>query len=130
MVLFRLLQFETHCPLSKKMAFIVKKKIVLNFLGEGWEDAYISFTPFTFGDNAELLKLRKKISPTNGEVPDEEDLTKDMLSLLRTHLIDGKGFDGEGLVDITGDNLTDLPIEIFAHIIKELQGQVPTDPKA
>jgi len=53
-----------------------------------------------------------------------------MVNLLSTHLIEGKGYDGETLIDITPDNLTDLPIEIFAHIIKELQGQVPIDPKA
>lgn len=112
------------------MSFIVKKKIPLNFLGEGWETAYITFRPFTFADNTELLNLRKKITPADGTLPDEEDLTKNMLNLLSTHLIEGQGYDGKTLIDITPDNLTDLPIEIFAHIIKELQGQVPIDPKA
>lgn len=112
--------------------FVVKKKIELAFLGEGWEEAYITFSPFSFADNEQLLKLRSNVNVDNPEAtPQEgaEKASKNMIALLQEKFVEGKGYDGTGLVDITKENLQDLPMEIINEALNVLQGKKTLVPK-
>lgn len=110
--------------------FVVKKEIKLAFLGEGWEEAYVSFKPFSFNDNDKILDLYKLAKEQANMSQDEAKKASDnILSLLRDKFIDGKGFDGTKLVAITKDNLGELPMEIIVHILQTLQGQSLLPPK-
>lgn len=106
--------------------FVIEKRIDLSKLGTGWENCFISFSPFSFGENKQLVLMRKDMLAGQ-----EDDKTSEqMLDLLKKHLIAGKGFDGKGEVDITADNLEDLPIEIIIELMQELQVGKALDPKA
>lgn len=110
------------------MQFVVKKRIELNFLGEGWEEAYAVFTPFTFNDNAALLKLRNLTAGASTDPEEATKATNEIMTLLRGKFIEGKGYDGKGLANITKENLADLPMEIITRILQALQGQTVTPP--
>lgn len=112
------------------MTFVVRKKIDLSFLGEGWQEAYVIFTPFTFGDNTALLKLRTLSTGANISTDEAEKASKDIMELLQNKFVEGKGWDGEKLIDITKKNLVDLPMEIISHILTALQGQTTLPPNA
>lgn len=108
------------------MAFIVKKKFDLKHLGEGWENAYIIFTPFTFDDNEELLSIRDLIKTTDPDKVKPEDAkpaSDVILKLLQDKLVEGKGWDGKKLIDITKENLGQLPMEVLTDSIATLQGK-------
>lgn len=108
------------------MSFVIKKKISLDWLGEGWEDAYIIFSPFSYGDNVELIKFRKvaskmtQISQSDEEI---EKVSKKLLQLLTDKLVEGRGFNGKELEPITKENFKDLPVEVFNHCLNALQGE-------
>lgn len=106
--------------------FIVRKKLSLSFLGEGWEDAYLIVTPFTFNDNIQLVKFQKKFAGMGADSASEDELletTSKMKELVSERLVEGKGYDGEKLVDITKDDLGSLPMEVFSKILNELKGE-------
>lgn len=107
--------------------FVVKKHIPLDFLGEGWADAYVNFSPFSFSDNTALTKFRgevKKLQDNESANDKElETFTNKMLQIVLDKFIDGQGYDGEKLVPITKENFNDLPMEVFTHIIEKLQGE-------
>lgn len=106
--------------------FIVRKKLSLSFLGEGWEEAYLILTPFTFNDNIQLVKFQKKFAGMAAESAGEEELletTSKMQELVSERLVEGKGFDGTKLVDITKEDLGSLPMEVFSRILNELKGE-------
>lgn len=108
------------------MAFIVKKKFDLKYQGEGWEEAYIVFTPFTFDDNDALLKLRgviKTTDPKKVNLDDAKPASNIIIKLLQERLIEGKGWDGEKLIDITKENLGQLPMEVITDCLSWLQGK-------
>ena len=111
------------------MTFVVRKRIELAHLGEGWEQAYITLTPFTFNDNATLLKFRA-LAQTAAANPDAaNEATNEVMSMVKNKFLEGMGFDGKKLVPITKDNLADLPIEVITYILAFLQGQTVIPPK-
>lgn len=116
------------------MAFVIKKRIELAWAGEGWEEAFVEFSDFSYKDNSRLLKLRKKARQVEGgKAKDEEvdKLSEDMMAIVLSKFLSGKGFDGERLVDITKSNFPELPFSIINHIITELQkGIVSPNSKA
>lgn len=99
------------------MAFVVKKRVSLEFLGEDWKDAYVVMTPFSWNDNTTLLKYRKADPET--VLKDQEELS----DIIKNRIVEGKGFDGTKLIPITKDNVGDLPMEAFMVIFTELQGK-------
>ena len=108
------------------MSFVIKKKISLDWLGEGWEEAYIVFSPFSYGDNVDLIKFRKIATKMTsvGESDEEiEKVSNKLLKLLTDKLVEGQGYNGKGLEPITKDNFKDLPVEVFNHCLNALQGE-------
>lgn len=76
-------------------------------------------TPFTFAENSQLLELSKV-----SEDPESlSQVTKDIGDLVASHFLEGKGFDGTKLINITKGNLTDLPIEFYSLVMSQMQGQ-------
>lgn len=110
--------------------FVIETKIELNHLGTGWEDAYMKFTPFTWNENKKLTEFKTKAGQLNATLDDQKylDLTEEMstaiMDLLTSHLIEGKGWNGKKLIDITKENFGDLPVNVIRKVISELQGEI------
>lgn len=103
--------------------FIVKKRVDLSFLGEGWTDAYIVFSPLTWNDQESMTSLRSKvIKMEKGELSEEESkkVSGAILDRIKKQLIEGQGYDGTKLIKITPDNFEELPMEVIIHCINEL----------
>lgn len=115
--------------MSGKTQFVVKKKIDLTHLGEGWEGGFVTLSPFTFRDNDAIIRLRTLV--TSQDISEEESrkASDEIVTLLQEKLIEGVGFNGEKLVPITKENLSDLPMEIIVMILQTLQGQTALSPK-
>jgi len=94
------------------MKFQVRKKIELNFLGEGWEETYITLNAPSY---SEIKEFSKKSKVKEGEQPNES-VVDEGIDLLKSLFIDGKAFDGKTLVDFTKEDITDLPIEAINKI--------------
>jgi len=98
--------------------FVVRRTIKLDFLGDEWKDAFVVMTPFSWDDNTTLLKFRKADSETI--VEDQKELSE----LIKSRLVEGKGWNGEKLIPITRENVGALPVEAFTKIFQELQGGI------
>lgn len=103
--------------------FVVKKQLLLDFLGSEWHGAYITFT---------LPSLKDSI---NQATPSEEEIEKnpkkftlEMISFLEEHFIDGKGWNGNELVDLVKTDIQELPSLVFAKAIELVSGT--PDPKS
>lgn len=104
--------------------FQVKKRIGLDFLGEGWEEAYITLNAPSYGEIKEFSKKSKvkvveQPDGTKVEQPDES-VVDEGITLLKSLFIEGKAFDGKALVDFTKEDITDLPIEAINKIFVAL----------
>jgi len=104
--------------------FVVKKKILLDFLGEDWKEAFLTFSPFSYNDNLTLIKFRKEVKNITNESDDKDIKTMSdrMISILQDKFVEGRGFDGEKLIPVTKDDLPELPQEVWERVIGELQG--------
>ena len=99
------------------MAFVIKKKLSLDFLGEGWHAAYINFTLPSFEDSL------NQPNPTQEEIEaDPKKYALEMSAYLEEHFIDGKGWDGTQLVDLEKEDIKRLPSTVFAKGVELLSG--------
>lgn len=105
------------------MAFVVSKKLPLDFLGTEWHAAYINFS---------LPSLKESLEQA---VPTEEEITADpqkytgqMVDFIEKHFLDGKGWNGSQLVDLTASDIQELPTIVFTKAAELLAGAV--DPKS
>lgn len=106
------------------MAFTVVKKLDLSFLGEGWtQGTYLKFSAMTFSETREFAKL----NPNTDNPADDKNL-EIVLQLLQRHLIEGRGWDGQNIVEIKSEDLTELPPEVVTKAIELLAGT--PDPKS
>ena len=103
----------------------VEKILKLDFLGDGWNTgAELVFSGLTFAQTKELA----------ASVDDSDDSSKTeknfdlVVKFTKDHFIRGKAWNGTTLVDITKDDLVDLPVEVMNSAVKLLSGQ--TDPKS
>jgi hypothetical protein len=97
--------------------FIVRKHVSLEFLGADWKDAFIDYNAF---DSNDLLQISEISTDEN----DKTSSFRKMLDLLKSHFINGQGVGADGLVDLTADDLSELPIEIVNKSIEALNGSV------
>lgn len=106
------------------MGFTVKKKLDLSYLGEGWVGStYLNFNGMTFAETREFAKLNM-----DAEDPNSEKNLEVVMNLLKSHFVDGRGFDGTNVVDITADDLENLPTDVVTKSIELLAGSA--DPKS
>lgn len=113
-------RYEMPDRLCNDMTFVARKKIDLSFVGEGWEAAYITMTPFTFDDNAKLLSVRSAATMKNQQ--EARKVADDLMELVQGKFIEGKGYNGKELEPITKENIGQLPMEIINHVLQVLQG--------
>jgi hypothetical protein len=91
------------------MALVIKKRVSLEFLGEDYKDSYVLCSSVSIGEYEKI----------------KDDTVKD---LVIKHFLEGKIKQDSGLVDITKDNLEELPGEVFVEVFAAITGQL--DPKS
>lgn len=109
------------------MSFVIRRKLDLSYLGEGWDGAYITYSPSTNKENDRLLAIqeyREKI--LNNDMEAIKDANQKSLDIVIDHFIEGQGFDGEKLVPITKKNLTELPDEVLTELFQLITGKIST----
>jgi hypothetical protein len=83
------------------------------FLGEGWEEGYINFKPFSLGDIANSISLASS-DPNNIDPEKVKAGLNDIISLLEEKFIDGKYPNDDGtLDDIAKEELKGMPNDIL-----------------
>jgi hypothetical protein len=99
------------------MRFDITKKIDLSYIGDDWKDCYIEFSLPSYGD----LK-----GFTNDEGTDQEKLGKG-LEQVKGLFRKGCAISDGKKVEISKDDLVDMPIEILTKCFQAISGQI--DPK-
>lgn len=90
------------------MEIIIKKKIALGFLGDEYKDSYI---------NLKAIPV-KELESLDGTI--KEEVVK--------RFVDGKINQDGKMIDITKENLFDLPGEVFIEGFAQISGK-KLDPK-
>lgn len=113
--------------------FKVVKTIDLAFLGEGWNECYLKVNELSWDEitnmgntygigeftREELLADMKKAKKSN------EKMTK----FVESQFVSGKGFDGKSVIDITKEDVKELPGSVIIKAIEIITGQDITNPK-
>lgn len=93
--------------------FVVYQTLKLDFLGEGWEEAYLKFNAVPYADTETLQKDYGLEGVTPESIKNDPELQKKSAGFARKFLskyyIEGKGFDGKTLIPIEKDELPLLP---------------------
>lgn len=110
------------------MAFLVKRKLELSFLGDDWKEAFIEFRAPSYAEVRKIAALENS-KQDNSQDNDQQDADL-VISTLKDHIVSGKGYDPEsqGLVDITSANFEDLPPSVISKSVELLLGD--PDPKS
>lgn len=93
----------------------VTKKVKFDY--EGWEECYMEFNLPSYGDIKNMVD----------DVPDEQKVEKG-LDVIVGLFRQGKVLSDGKLVDITKDDIKDLPIEMVVKCFQAVSGEI--DPKA
>lgn len=92
--------------------------ISLDFLGDGWGDAYLKFSPLTM---AEALEL----GVVDGSTADSLAIAKKAVGILESKFIEGKAPNKKKeLVTIKAGDIGELPPQVFTVIFTALVGDV------
>lgn len=92
------------------MALVIKKRVGLVFLGKEYADSYIALSVISVGEYERLEKSKKTVK-----------------DIVIEHFIEGKISQDGVDVDITTENIIELPGEVYVECFKAMTGQV--DPK-
>lgn len=92
--------------------FNIERRVDISHLGEGWVDCYLTFNTLSYKDVSQILKLRQN--------KDESEMTIAMFEILKKNYKSGKVFDGTAIVDLSRDELEDMPLELLTKVISEL----------
>lgn len=90
--------------------FVAVETISLDSLGEGWEKCYIKLNALTVGDLEKLAGLREDKA---GDVK----AAKEIMDVLESKFIEGKGWNGKEVVAIEKSDLRDLPAKAIGKIV-------------
>jgi len=105
--------------------FKIARKFSLDFLGEGWKEAYINFQALTVSDiKVKFPQLSQMDEKATSDVVKGIDA---VLDILKSKFIDGKGV-GEkgGEIVLEANDLIDLPVEVLSKALAFLsQGANP-----
>lgn len=99
------------------MAIVIKKRIDLGYLGEGYADSYLTFKAIAIREYDELTSKAKAVEK------DQAKALPFITAQLKERFIEGKVL-GE---NVTADDLEDLPADVFLRCFEEIRGQL--DPK-
>ncbi len=105
------------------MTLVIKKKVSLAFLGEGYEEAYLTFKSIPLKDYQGVMD----------EMPKDEDNAKALeliIKYLKQYFVGGKFPDEEGkLQDVTKEDVDELDAETAIKCFQALMGE-QIDPKS
>src|SRR6185312_366010 len=93
------------------MTLVIKKRISLDFLGEEYKDSYIIVRSQNLNDYEELKNSKKELK-----------------QVVIDNFIEGKIAQDKEIVDITKDNIKELPGEVFVEAFEQMMGKI--DPKS
>lgn len=95
----------------------IKRRFSLKDVGEGWEECYIDFRPFTYADLKKLSQIKD----------DDVDSIDVVVQVLEEHFVGGRLLEvgQDQPVDMTRDDVQALPADIINDLIQEATGQVP-----
>lgn len=96
------------------MAFQLKKTVDLSEFG--WEGCSIELTQATW---KEITEWGKEFANPD---PKDQKLQEEVFKIVADHFVSGTGLDNGKKVDITKDNLAELPVEIFMKCLISLRG--------
>lgn len=101
------------------MKLDITEKLSLAFLGEGWEECYISFSALTVG-------MAKKFRQTDESDP---ELLDKGVSLLKELFVEGKVLSGGEIKALKKDDLDDLPVTILNRAVTLLANSMNEEKK-
>lgn len=90
----------------------IKKRVFLDFLGEDYAESYIVVRALSVSDYDKLQN---------------EDKDKTVRQVVVENFVEGKIQQGDQMVDITKENLLELPGDVFAEAFDRMVGKI--DPK-
>lgn len=90
------------------MKFDVKLKLSLDFLGEGWGECFLAFSPIT----VKQAKDFREIDVNDPLVADKG------LEIMQEQFLGGKGLSEGKIVDIKKEDIEDLPISVVTKAIE------------
>lgn len=98
------------------MTIQIKKRVSLDFLGEEYKDSYLVFSAIPLKDYEALIEQSQQLTEDNVASMKfiKEQITK--------RFIEGKVAQEGKLVEITADNLLELPGEVFLQAMQQLTG--------
>lgn len=102
------------------MALKIIKRISLEFLGEGYKDSYLDFNSIPLKEYGELHARTKEIEKKN----DDNASFDFIVDQVTSRFVGGKIKQGEEMVDVTKDNLEDLPGEVILKCLNNLVGDL------
>lgn len=100
------------------MAIVIKKRVSLEFIGDDYKDSYIVFKALAIKEYADLQSKAKALEE------DPEKSLEFIINTVKDRFIEGS-VEGK---DITADDLTDFPGDVFLEFFNNIRGQL--DPKA
>jgi hypothetical protein len=92
------------------MGLVIKKRLSLAFLGKEYADSFLLLSAISVGEYEVLDKSSKTVKDT-----------------VIDHFISGSIHQDGGNVDVTKDNIEELPGEVYVEAFKVMTGQL--DPK-
>ena len=114
----------------KKSTFVAYKTLKLDFLGEGWENAYLKFKDVPY---SVLTQMSEEYGTgyTADELKNDPQKVKEANTagnkFLKDFFVEGKGFNGESLIEVTKDNLPDLPARALVKAVDFLTEKSTVD---
>jgi hypothetical protein len=104
-----------------KRRFTAANRVSLSFVGTGWENAYVDVSIPSYGA---IRQLASTSAETDTERADA------MLTLVQDQFVSGKAPVGEVMVDLTAEDIADLPVTAFERIVQVVTAKVPADPNS
>ena len=101
--------------------FLVKKRMSLGFLGDGWQECYIEVAPFT---PAELRVILDSPVPDD-KTPQAASINLDQTTeRLQNAFVSGRGLTDTGVVELTANDIVLMPLEVTTRLAKLVMGDI------
>ena len=103
--------------------FLVRKRLALSFLGEGWQECYIDYAPINPNELKAILEhpIDGSEDPTPEMALRNIERTEDMIYRA---FRDGRGLTDEGVIELRAEDIRDLPMEVTTRLSTLIMGTV------
>lgn len=99
----------------------INKRVSLEFLGEEYKESYLVFNAVKMKD---LDTIQEKAIAAQEHQDPKENL-EFFQSVIDPRFVEGKISQDGKLVDVTKEDLQDLPLDVYVTIFQELMGNLP-----